>query len=107
MTEHEQSQEVGRVVLAHAAAKKKVACLESKAETVASDLKLLAEVLTVGRRTVSETSFGFNVASSTENLVQISVPSKDDLAKLFKELAEARSELQALAKRRSSFGIDS
>ena len=88
--------------------KKKIVCLESKADRDAASLRTVADELMRRdpSRFISRTDYGFTVASPTDDLQQVVVPSCDVLVALLQELRTTRETLATLDRRLRVLGID-
>lgn len=108
MTESDQQREIGQIVTDRDAAKKKIVCLESKADRDAASLRTVADELMRRdpSRFISRTDYGFTVASPTDDLQQVAVPSCDVLVALLQELHTTRETLATLDRRLRDLGID-
>lgn len=91
-----------------AAAKKRLVCLESKADRAAVSLRAVADELTRQTdttRIISGTSYGFTVATPTDDLQQIEVPSREEIVALLHELHLTRAEIATHDWRLHDLGI--
>ena len=108
MTDSDQQREIGQIVTDRAAAKKELVCLESKADRAAASLRTVADELMRRdpSRFISSTDYGFTVASPTDDLQQVEVPSCDALVALLQGLHTTHETLATLDRRLRVLGID-
>ena len=88
MTDDEQRQIIGQAMLDLAAAKKLLACLESKAD------KLLENMQSAGR-----------VLRARSPVLLPEIPSKENVEKLISEICEVQDKVSRLEAKRDRFGV--
>ncbi len=108
MTRNEQDAEIGRVVREHSEARRRLACIESKAEATARVLRKLADELSKSekRGNVTKAEYGFIVNDPATGPRELHIPIPEEVTNLIEELHETAEEIRTLKKKRTEFGID-